>query len=216
MNKQQFLDYFINKRDESGKTEEPIVTKVASSITKNISNAELQYVSKEIESSRAKSKEYQKGIPKHLKKEIWNHALTYASAVKKYSAKYPKYKIIRTSVNNWKTKCKSGDDVVFKKAGRPNLLDENLIKKVKDVAIGTRQAGGIINIRQILNIAKGVVKSNNPEILVEYGGTVNLTNRWARGILRGMEWCKPKGTTGKIEPSAQFLLEEKFTFQRSV
>ena len=82
--------------------------------------------------------------------------------------------------------------------------------------IGTRQAGGVINRRQILNIAKGVVKSNNPDILIEYGGTVELTNRWARGILAGMDWVKRKGTTGKIEPSAQFLSEEKFTFQRSI
>ena len=67
--------------------------------------------------------------------------------------------------------------MVFKKVGRPNLLDENLIKKVKDIAIGTPQAGGVINRRQILNIAKGVVKSNNPDILVEFGGTVELTNR---------------------------------------
>ena len=106
--------------------------------------------------------------------------------------------------------------MVFKKAGRPNLLDQNLIKKVKDIAIGTRQAGGVINRRQILNIAKGVVKSNNPDILVEVGGTVELTNRWARGILSDMNWCKRKGTTGKVEPSPQFLAEEKFTFQRAI
>ena len=31
-----------------------------------------------------------------------------------------------------------------------------------------------------------------------------------------MEWSKRKGTTGKIEPSKQFLLEEKLTFQRHI
>ena len=31
-----------------------------------------------------------------------------------------------------------------------------------------------------------------------------------------MEWVKRKGTTGKIEPSQQFLSEEKFTFQRAI
>lgn len=106
--------------------------------------------------------------------------------------------------------------MVFKKPGRPNLLDQSIIKKMKDIAIGTRQAGGVINRRQILNIGKGVVKSNNPEILVEFGGTVELTNRWARGILSDMNWCKRKGTTGKVEPSPQFLAEEKFTFQRAI
>ena len=81
--------------------------------------------------------------------EVGNHALTFL-------AKYPKYRFIRTSVNNWKNKCKAGDNVVFKKVGRQNLLDQNIIKKVKDIAIGTRQAGGVINRRQIINIARGV------------------------------------------------------------
>ena len=31
-----------------------------------------------------------------------------------------------------------------------------------------------------------------------------------------MDWVKRKGTTGKVEPSAQFLAEEKFTFQRAI
>ena len=31
-----------------------------------------------------------------------------------------------------------------------------------------------------------------------------------------MVWSKRKGTTGKIEPSEQFLLEEKLTFQRQI
>ena len=86
-------------------------------------------------------------------------------------------------MNNWKNKCKTGgDNFVFKKVGRPNLLDDNLIKKVKDIAIGTRQAGGVINTRQVVNIAKGVVRANNPDILKESSGTVELTNRWSRSV----------------------------------
>ena len=54
---------------------------------------------------------------------------------------------------------------MFKKAERPNLLDSNYIKNVKDIGLGTRIAGGAINKRQILNIAKGVVKANNSSSL---------------------------------------------------
>ena len=92
-------------------------------------------------------------------------------------------------------------------------MDDNLIKKVKDIAVGTRQAGDVINKRQIVNIAKDVVKENNPNILKKFGGTVELTNRWARSVLSDLNWSKRKGITGKIEPSPQFLAEEKFTFQ---
>ena len=125
-----------------------------------------------------------------------------------------KYTFNRTTVNSWKAKSKNKS--VFNKAGRPNILGENLIKKVKDIAIGTRAAGGVINRKQILNIAKGVIRANDPNALEEYGGTLNLTDRWARHVLTKMEWIKRKGTTGKVEPSPQFLAEEKFTFQRAI
>ena len=64
---------------------------------------------------------------------------------------------------------------MFKKAGRPNPLDGNLIKKVKDIAIGTRSARGVINRKQILNIMKGVVKANNPSSLKKFGGKLHLS-----------------------------------------
>ena len=57
------------------------------------------------------------------------------------------------------------------------MLDETVPKKVKDIAIGTRATGGVINRKQILNIVKGVVKSNNPNALKEFGGSLDLTDR---------------------------------------
>ena len=80
---------------------------------------------------------------------------------------------------NWKNKSKGGEcdgDVVLKKVDRSNILGDHLIRKVKDIAIGTRQAGGVINRRQILNIAKGIIRANNPDILKEFGGNVELTD----------------------------------------
>ena len=66
------------------------------------------------------------------------------SAIKKFLSKYAKHNFNRTTLNSWKAKCKIANPT-FKKAGRPNLLDETLLKKVKGIAIGTRTAGGVIN-----------------------------------------------------------------------
>ena len=63
-------------------------------------------------------------------------------------------------------------DVVLKKVGRPNVLDDHLIRKVKNIAMGTRQAGGVINRKQTFNIAEGVIRGNNSGILKEFGETV--------------------------------------------
>ena len=59
----------------------------------------------------------------------------------------------------------------------------------------------------------GVVKANEPDLLKEHGGHLELTEDWARQLLKSMEWVKRKGTTGKVEPSEKFLQEEKFSYQ---
>ena len=87
-----------------------------------------------------------------------------ASSTKKFSSRHGRYNFNRTTVNSWKAERKVANPT-FKKAGRPNLLDETLLKKVKDIAIGTRAAGGVINRKQILNIAKGVVRENNAQCI---------------------------------------------------
>ena len=88
-----------------------------------------------------------------------------ASAIKKINTKYQKYFFIRTAVNPWKKKCNDGDWTVTKSIGRPNLLDSCMLKKVKDIALGTRMAGGVINRRQLISIATGVGRANNPNLL---------------------------------------------------
>ena len=96
------------------------------------------------------------------------------------------------------------------------MLDITLLKKVKDIAISTRVADGVINRKQILNIAKGVVRANNPNALKEFGGSLDLADCWGKDVLKQPKWSKSKGTTGKVDPSPQFLVEEKFTFQRTI
>ena len=61
-----------------------------------------------------------------------------------------------------------------------------------------------------------VMRANNPNSLSEVGGNVILTDMWARGVLKSMDWVKSKGTTVNEEPLKQLLAEEKFTFQMSI
>ena len=50
----------------------------------------------------------------------------------------------------------------------------------------------------------------------KFSGSLELTEGWARNVLKGMDWVKRKGTTGKVEPCPKFLEEKKFTFQRAI
>ena len=87
---------------------------------------------------------------------------------------------------------------MFQKAGIPNLLNSNLIKKWKIWPSETRAAGGVINRRQILNFTKAVVKANNPSSLKEFSGKLELTDQWGRDLLEPMEWNKCKEELEKL------------------
>lgn len=53
-----------------------------------------------------------------------------------------------------------------------------------------------------------VVKANEPNLLKECGGHLELTNDWARHLLKSMEWVERKGWTGNVEPSGKSCLKK--------
>ena len=89
-----------------------------------------------------------------------------------------------------------------------------MLKKVKDIPLGTRMARGVIN--RLISIATEVVRANNSNLLKKYGGDLMLSDKWARGVLEKLSWSKRKGTTRKVDPSPQFLAKGKLTFQRNI
>ena len=132
---------------------------------------------------------------------------------------YTKYSLKRTTVNGWKESCKKkkNDQPIapIQRKGRPNLVDDEMLKKTKDI-VGSRLARTAISRKMVTAIATGVIKASDPNILREFGGSLELTEGWARSVLKSMDWVKRKETTGKVEPCSKFLEEEKFTFQRAI
>ena len=80
-----------------------------------------------------------------------------------------------------------------------------MLKKIKDVIIGSRLVGTVISREMVVAVGTGVVKANEPKILRKFGESLELTEGWARNVLKGMDWVKRKGTTGKVEPCPKFL-----------
>ena len=193
---------------------------LAASATDDVSQSELMMVENEIKKSTQVRKHYNKIVPETIKREAGKYALLHGTkaTVERFNKVYPKYTFVRTTINNWKLKMKKEKDgkTIFKKKGRPNLVSDDFMKKIKTIMIGTRAAGTAISRRIVMAIDNGVVRSNSPTLLKENGGSLELTEDWARGVIKSMNWTKRKGTTGKIEPSKQFLLEEKLTFQKKI
>ena len=88
--------------------------------------------------------------------------------------------------------------------------------EVKTIMIGTRATGTAISRHIVMAIRNEVLKSNNPKLLKQTGGSLQLTENWIREVLKFMNWVKIKDTTGKIEPFRQLLLEEKLTFRKKI
>ena len=52
-----------------------------------------------------------------------------------------------------------------------------MLKKAKDIAVGKRMTGSVINWRQLINIATGVVRANNPALLQHFGVDLSVTKK---------------------------------------
>ena len=101
--------------------------------------------------------------------EVGKYALAHSikDALANFSKQYPKYTFKQTSINSWKASFKNnGNSQNLKKIGRQNLLLDELLKRTKDVIIGSRLAGTVISRRILIFIGRGVVKANDPGTVV--------------------------------------------------
>ena len=70
-----------------------------------------------------------------------------------------------------------------------------MLKKIKCIFVGSRLAGTAISRKMVIATATGVIKANDPNILREFGESLELTE--LTGVLKIMDWVKRKGTTGR-------------------
>ena len=211
--------YFKTKGDAENN-----IPSLLASTSSMVTAVELSMAEREVQESATKKNMCQKNVPEKIKEEVGRFALLHStkSAINKFSKIYPEFIFLRTTVNSWKRKIKLSHDSVdhgppkLSNVGRPNLLDEVLLQKVEDIIVGTRLAGSVVNRKQVVCIGRGVVMANDPNLLRDFGGDLDISEGWARRVLDSMKWVKRKGTTGKVEPSPQFLAEENFTFQREI
>ena len=81
------------------------------------------------------------------------------------------------------------------KLGSLDPVVQNYIRKL-------RLAGGIVNRSIVIAAATGIVEHNNPALLTNHGGTIELTKKWADSILLRMNLVKRKATKAarKVPP----------------
>ena len=122
-------------------------------------------------------------MPSKVRDKIGKYAHEYETqaAIAHFCGKYKQHTLKRTTVNNWKRKFSNPQKEVgeppekFNKKGRPSLVGEELVVKIKEVIIRTRLTGALISWKIVILIDNGVLKANDPSSLSEFGGEIMLT-----------------------------------------
>ena len=150
------------------------------------------------------------------------------AAIVKFSSQFPNIK--RQTVSDFKKaylECKkknNGSEVTAiekKKAGRPTLLPDDLMKKTIETVSALRLRGAPVSASVINAVAKGIVLANDRSLLCENGGYISLNADWARQILYrmdviGRKMSRRMATTARIPVAPGILKETKLDFQRRI
>ena len=124
-------------------------TALVASATDEVSQSELMMVENEIEKINTSQKALQQNCSRNNQNRDWEYALLHGTkaTVEQFSKVFPKYTFVRTTINNWKLKMKKEKDgkTIFKKKGRPNLVSDDFMEKIKTIITGTQTAGTAIS-----------------------------------------------------------------------
>ena len=191
----------------------------------------------EVRTELKKLEEKQTGRSKYVKysakqrAEIGEFASKYSvsTAMKHFREKYPGIK--QQSVSDFKRKYKEirslggppaeVTEIGTKKRGRPSLLPDELIAKTVEIVKALRLKGAPVSYAVMAAVARGVVISQDRNLLVENGGHLHFSDNWARQIIHRVMRDEKKmvsrmGTTASLPVDPAILYEVKLDFQRKI
>ena len=99
---------------------------------------------------------------------------------------------------------------------RPSMVSPELSEEIKTILQNFRTAGCGISQKTVIAVGNGVLGAKYPEKLRRNGGSVTLTTKWARGILKFMDWTKRRGTKAKQEMHPALYEELSFSWKKNL
>ena len=155
--KKDLRSYFNVVSEKKKKKDSAVsISEIIVSESSDASQAEVDMAREQVKKQVMQRKSYQ--VVPEGKNRVGRYAALNGTkaALKRYPKIYPKYDLKRTSVNSWKSKIKDKkENSLVKRSGRPNPLSDDLLKKTKDIIIGTRNAGTVISRRMVIAIGTG-------------------------------------------------------------
>ena len=218
------------KRKEDGESSETVApdrSSVAFVIEKVLPDCPEKHFILDDEAPTAEKRgKYSETSPASIKIECCTFAYTNGNTTaakyfnQKYSAK--KYVSNRKKIESWMIKYKPPSTVqelrtpFSARAGRPNMVADNILLKIKYIVNSCHLAGCEINRSRVIAIGKGTIRAIDASLLNEYGGLIELTNRWARRLIEKMNWSQRKATTSKLPVAPALDREIKRSFQKII
>ena len=96
------------------------------------------------------------------------------------------------------------------------MVSDEIVTEIKAILHNLCVSGGAVTRKTVIAIGDGVLSSRCPEKLAKNGGSVTLTTKWARGILKSLDWVKRRGTTSKREMNPALYEELTFSWKRKI
>ena len=175
-----------------------------------------------VEKSKKKTRQI---VPEDVERKVGFRANKYGiPAAREWAKKtFRQYEFKRETVRDWRTKYReayvnnletssqNAVEIAWKSVGRPIMLSE-----VKLILHNLRMAGCGISRKVVISVGNGVMQAKCPEKLAKNGGPITLSVKWARGILKSMDWSKRRGTTAKREMNSALYEELSFSWKRDI
>ena len=164
-------------------------------------------------------------LPEKVKKDVAYYAWKHGNpeARRWASKKYPDYTFKRETVRDWKVKYQKafesnevGIFFALPGQGRPSKMSDELTTEVKSILHNLRVTDGAVARKTVRAIGNGVLKARCRELLEENGGSITLTTKWARGVLKSLDWVKKRYTTAKTEMNPALYEELTFYWKRKI
>ena len=95
-------------------------------------------------------------------------------------------------------------------------MSDELTTEVKSILHNLRVTDGAVARKTVRAIGNGVLKARCRELLEENGGSITLTTKWARGVLKSLDWVKKRYTTAKTEMNPALYEELTFYWKRKI
>ena len=95
-------------------------------------------------------------------------------------------------------------------------MSDELTIEVKFILHNLRVSGRAVTRKTVIAIGIGVFKARYPKMLEGSSGSITLATKWARGVLKSLDWVKRRYTTAKGEMNPGLYEELTFSWKRKI